>query len=279
MHTMLLFTDCGNIYRQVEHTTACNCMRNGRVASERCEYAVGSVCVVEDAVARLQLPGHGELEVGPLPQGVREVRAVEIWRTSVLDGLSSARGVVVENVCGKLPAQDVSALVASGFAREINKCFGRRYCMYSLYGNVSFDRGSEWLQYRGVRCVERFRTFAARRGIDCTGMTVHLVILSGHIGQLVTVSMHGTLRQRLVQTGCYTHHSRIDDDSTNVNLAAVLGAEELQLFKSVHVVVTRRGCVMIRVAFGGKSVELTDDVMATTRARAERVMRDVVQQC
>jgi hypothetical protein len=273
-HTVLLFTDCGNVYRHMR-PRACNCVCAGRVTSERCEYAGAAVCA--DGSVVLCMPGHGEVAV-QLPACVREVRAVEIWATSSLERTPTQRGAAIENICGKLPAQDLRAHVERGLARRIDKCFGRRFCIYSVFGNVSFDKGVGWLQYRGVRDMAQFHAFLARQDIAREGMTVHLVILSGNIGQSVTVGAQGLLRQKMTASGRYALHTQIDnDDSTNVNLL-MRPRGAAACFRCISVVVTRRGCVMVRVAFA-RDCELSDAVLAETRQHADGVMQDVMSLC
>eukprot|EP00961_Rhodomonas_salina_P008032 109013-Rhodomonas_salina.1 len=261
----------------------CCCSRSSRANSEGVTLGLDVGGRAEVAVPT---PGHGVITLrfqeeasapfqsfvvlSPL---VTRVLRIESWVEDAEPARPHAhfRPPAIENICGKLPSQDLWHLVQSGAARRINKCFGRRFCMYSLAGNVSFDSGLCMPQYRGVRKLAPFLSSAQRFGLDVEGLKVHLVVLSGNVGNRVTVGDQGTMSRLLPRRGPYKACSGLDIDSSNLRFQGTNTEGD----DATSIAITRRGCVVIRMCFRPPR-ELTDSVIAEVQQQANCIMQDVV---
>eukprot|EP00961_Rhodomonas_salina_P268925 3633961-Rhodomonas_salina.1 len=191
-HVALVFADCGNFYSRFTFPARC-CKQPGRKHSVRSELAVCSadagdaLCFELCSSAELWVQACGCAVSVPVPTTVQRVVAVEVWLAEGENaGCKPASAPVMQNVCGRLQAQNLGHLCdVDGLARRINKCFGRKYCVFTLHGNVSFDKKLCYPQFRGVKDLARFRATLGAMRICGDEMLVHLLVLSANVGHSI----------------------------------------------------------------------------------------------
>lgn len=285
MHTVLVFASEGNFYRQLELAT-CSCCDVGRAQSvrvllQRDVGGEGPLCV--------EVPGHGTLRlqcgsevsgddgvVVALMPAVTCVHAIEVWRSAPADAFRTARAISLANMCGRLPAQDLWGRIGQMPAvQTIRKCFGRKFCVYTLAGNISFDSGFVFPQFRGVGNCARFVSLLRTLDIEHEGMTLQLAVFCGDLGRTVTISEQGTLWRLFPRvSGCTQRHG-VDCDATTLRFS-----RKSDTFPGCKlcVAVTRHGCVTVRACFR-TPLEFASDSMDRLLKEAEDIMNAVRLVC
>ncbi len=282
MHTVLVLSKEGNFYRQFR-PAACSCAADGRASSERV-LVQRQVCADEPLC--IEVPGHGTLclqrsvlgaaqDAVELVYAVTYVHAVEVWRASPADLFRPPRPIALANMCGRLPAQDLRHCVTMAATQKISKCFGRKFCIFTLAGNISFDSGCMHPQFRGVSDCVRFTSLLRTLAITHDGMTMQLLVFCGDLGRTVTVSEQGTLRRLFPHlSGCTQRHGT-DNDTNNLRFTR---QSETVRECTLCVAVTRHGCVTIRACFR-TALEFSHEIVHNMATEAEAIMRAALLVC
>lgn len=248
-HMVMLQTDCGTVYRECM-TEKCDCAGVGREHSTRCD--------VLDGFA--DIPGHGILffssgegkcgtgerpgsEIDTLPSSVKSVVVLEIWIAEKMVRCKPERRLRIENACGSLPMQDMEALIRSPLVHKLNKSFGRKHCVFSMYGNITFDSQISKPQFRGVKDFTQLFRFLGQIKTDFRFVNVHLVVMSASIGRCVSVSDYGVLRHSLEKLTGFETDGGMDDDT---NCLRFLVTDDKEGFKT-SIAISRRGCILMRM--------------------------------
>lgn len=231
------------------------------------------------------IPGHGYLWFSTsektdnalhckVPTSMVRIDSIEIWRTDTGTSVTSSGNFVVENICGRLPAQDIHSNVRPNVVQKINRCFGRKFCIYALAGNVSFDCGVCFPQFRGVKKIHDFQRVMGRFNIETTDMTVHLIVLSGHLGRPVTLSEKGTLMQLLPVVFGYQLETSLDTEANSMRFTV----RDRGKGYDMSLAITRRGCLTTRISFHPQQ-SLTEELLGAVCDDATEAMRCVSCVC
>lgn len=285
MYTMLVFGDAGAIYRRV-HLVHFKSNGIGRIKSVRIrvetpisEKETVYVYQGEQLLCVLGVKKHEEMhevEHVYIPMLFQYVSIVDIWEESNPHDTVPFTYARIENICGKLESQEMAHLCRSGVVRPINKCFGRKYAVYGLHGNITFDNCLCIPQFRAVRDLEKFRKQLQILNMEMGEMTVHLMVVCMSLGRQVSVNENSTLVQFLRHVDGFTFTGGcLDEQSTNLCFKFCGKYPKMK----TNVTITRRGCILVHVSWHGVVCLLNDDLVDEVLDQANMILQSVSSVC
>lgn len=286
MYTMLVFGDIGAVYRQVhlKHFMS-NGMGRGNSVRLHINTPISStkpVCVYQDGqlLCVLETVGMEQEEKTTehvcIPTLFSHVSVVDVWEESNHRDIVPYAPARIENICGKLDSQDVTHVCRSAVVRPIKKCFGRKFAMYGLHGNITFDGGGLCIpQFRAVRDLDKFKKQLRILRLEEDNMSVHLIVVCMSLGRQVSVNQNSTLVRFLSANSAFTFMGCLDEQ--NNNLSFKYHGKYLKMNTSVSI--TRRGCLLVHVAWDRSVCVLDDTLIQDVLEHANSILQCVSSLC
>eukprot|EP00961_Rhodomonas_salina_P019938 268268-Rhodomonas_salina.3 len=195
-------------------------------------------------------------EVVVLPDYVTSIEKIEGWVQHESDMCPMYQTPVIDNVCGVLNIQNMDSIIRHPASTKVKPAFGHRFCIYSLYGNVIFDRGVTLPVFKGFKQIGKAKRVFRKVGMDTSEAWAWLAVFSTRLGRKLSVGQDSLIMKWLPQRSIFKYQSSTQEQNNSMFFKG-----ELREGVRVHLSFSRHGNMTVRYFFDPPAA-ISDEILS-----------------